>query len=58
MRKESERGDQTYRDVSVQRLPVGPHVRLPDVQHVNLGAGHHNPDQGPVLGPGTLSPDC
>lgn len=45
----------TYRDMSVQGFSVGPHVVRSDVQHINLRAGHHDTDEGPVLGPRTLS---
>lgn len=45
----------TYWDVSVQWFSVSLHVRLSDVQHVHLRAGHHDTDEGLVLGPCSLS---
>lgn len=44
----------TYRDVSVQRLSIGLQVLLSDVQHVHLRAGHHDTDEGSVLGASSL----
>lgn len=37
------------RDVGVQGFPIVLQILLSDVQHVDLRAGHHDPDQGPVL---------
>ncbi len=45
----------TYRDGSVQRLPVQPQILLPDIQHVHLRAGHHDADQSPVFGSCSLN---
>lgn len=44
----------TYWDGRVQWFPIGVQVSLPDIQHVDLRAGHHDADQGGVLGPGSL----
>lgn len=44
----------TYWDGSVQWFPISVQVGLPDVQHVDLRAGHHDADQSGVLGPGSL----
>ena len=47
--------DDTYRDVRVQRLAVVFDIFLADIQHVYLRTGDHDPDQGCVFGPSSLS---
>lgn len=43
-----------YRDVGIQRLSVFLQILLSDVQHVYVRAGHHDADEGSVLGPSSL----
>lgn len=44
----------TYRDGGVERFPVQTQILLSDIQHVHLRARHHDPDQSPIFGTGTL----
>lgn len=43
-----------YRDIVVQRLAIQPLILRSDVQEVDLAARHHDADQGPVFGSGSL----
>lgn len=56
--RQNDKNSGTYWDISVQWFSVGLQILLPDVQHIYLGAGHHDTDEGSVLCPCSLWAQC